>query len=95
MKHGRHVVMPRIRLEVLGKKSIVFVLVLTYLAVVLAILSGIYELRIGTNTVHQNGAPCVETPPASSGDLSAVIGKPCTVCDKYAVLILIKEYKIE
>lgn len=76
-------VAPRIRLEVMGKYQISLVLGLTYFAVVLAMLSGIYELRIGTNTIVQSGAAC---PISAAYDISvlpgktlAVIGTPCTV----------------
>eukprot|EP00123_Amoebidium_parasiticum_P005733 comp16860_c2_seq1/m.15337 comp16860_c2_seq1/g.15337 ORF comp16860_c2_seq1/g.15337 comp16860_c2_seq1/m.15337 type:complete len:163 (-) comp16860_c2_seq1:289-777(-) len=49
---------PRIRLEVLGKYQITTVLGMTYFAVILALLSGIYELRIGTSYRERTGAPC-------------------------------------
>jgi hypothetical protein len=77
MKHGRYVVTPRIRLEVMNKFQIVFVLVLTYSAVLLAILSGVYELRIGTVLIEQSGAQCGDSQLLSD---TAVLGAPCTVC---------------
>jgi hypothetical protein len=76
MKHGRYVVTPRIRLEVMNKFQIVFVLVLTYSAVFLAILSGVYELRIGTVLIEQSGAQCGDSQPIHN---TAVLGAPCTV----------------
>lgn len=81
--HSKYMVAPRIRLEVMGKYQISLVLGLTYLAVVLAILSGIYELRIGTNTIVQSGAACPTSAVYENGVLPgktlAATGEPCTV----------------
>eukprot|EP01134_Creolimax_fragrantissima_P004499 CFRG4499T1 len=52
------IVEPRIRLEVMNKYQITFVLFVTYLAVVLASLSAVYEIRLGTASIVQDGAAC-------------------------------------
>ncbi|KNC80806.1 hypothetical protein SARC_06843 [Sphaeroforma arctica JP610] len=52
------IIEPRVRLEVMNKYQILFILVVTYIAVVLASLSVVYEIRLGTAEIPQSGESC-------------------------------------